>query len=522
MSFSSRLKSGKKLYFLSFFIVLILFMLSYISLQHFTRIDLTDTKRYTLSDGSKSLVKNLDDILTVKVFFSDELPPNLFFVRQYVKDLLLELANYSDDKINILFLDPSNEEVKNEALMLGIPAVRMNILEEDRFEVKNGFLGIALIYGDQHEIIPVIKNTKNIEYDFSSAIKKLVAPNVNRIAFVSGHGEYSVKEGVALLEKTNSYIDFKKSLEKNYSVLNVSLDDDLLDIDTLIIGGPKKSFSNNDRYVIDQFVLNGGNVVFLIDGVLVDSSLEATKLDLMLDDFFGYYGASVGHSLILDTSNETASFIEDDLSYIVPYSFWIKTISENFNASLPILSKLNSIVFQWSSPIIINPSVNTKIIKLISTTDNAWTQERSFDLSSDIEVRRIDKKGGQVVSVLIDDIKNSYFSSNRTYSKNDEFLSTSDESGKILLIGNSRFVTDHVLTEYPQNLKFLMNAIDYITLDDGMISIRSSVDINRSLILLSGNEKQIIRYIGIFFMPILIIIYGFLRFLKRKYRKTTF
>lgn len=522
MSFFGRIKSGGKLYLLSFLIVAIITMLAYMSLQHFVRIDLTDAKKYTLSTGSKNIVKNLDDILTVKVFFSSELPPNLLSVRQHVEDLLSELFSISGGKLNVLFLDPSNEDVKKEALMLGIPAVRMNILEKDRFEVKNGFLGIALMYGDQHEILPIVKNLNNIEYDFSSAIKKLVTPNLNRVAFISGHGEYLVEDAGLLVNKRNSYFDFKKSLEKNYSVLTVNLSDDLTDIDTIIIGGPKEAFSNNDRYAIDQFILKGKNVVFLVDGVFVNSVLEAEPLNLVLDDFLGYYGASVDHSLALDTSNEVASFIQDDSSFIVPYPLWVKAIADNFDSSTPILSKLNSILFQWASPIYINPSADTKITKLILTTDDAWVQEKSFDLSPDVHSRRIDKKGGQVLSVLISDIKDSYFSSNRMYSRQDDFIKTTKSSGRILLIGNSRFITDHVLTEYPQNLKFVMNAIDYITLDESLIGIRSRVDYDRSLIRLTGSEKQTIRLFGIFLMPSLMILYGLIRFIKRKYKKTSF
>jgi len=456
------------------------------------------------------------------ILFSAELPPNLFFVRQYVEDFLSELSSASNGKMNVLFLDPSREEVEKELRMLGIPAVRMNILEKDRFEVKNGFLGIALMYGDQHEILPIVKNTENIEYDFSSAVKKLVTPDLKRIAFVSGHDEYSIEDKGLLVKKNASYLQFKKSLEKNYSVLSVTLSDDLSDIDTLIIGGPKEFFSTNDQYIIDQFVLGGGNAVFLIDGVSVDSELNATSLDVNLDDFLGYYGASVDHSLALDSSNEIASFVQEDSTFIVPYPFWIKAISDHFDSTTPVLSKLNSVLLQWASPISINPSSDSKIVKLISTTDDAWVQEKSFDLDPDISVRRMDAKGAQTLSVLISDIKDSYFSSNRRFSRKSNFIKTTDSSGRILLIGNSRFITDHVLGEYPENLKFVMNAVDYITLDESLIGLRSKVDFDRSLIYLVSSEKQIIKLVGIFFMPCLIVLYGFIRFFKRKYKKTSF
>lgn len=511
-----RIKNNRNIHFFTLLLVGILAMLAFISVRHFFRIDLTGSQQYSISKASKNIMRELDDIVTVKVFFSKELPPNLFTVKQYTEDILSDLSSFSKGHLSVRFLDPSDEAVSKEAVTLGIPPIRMNILAKDKFEVKNGFLGIALMYADQYEIIPVVQSTQNLEYDLISSVKKLITPEVRRVGFTTGHGEYSILQD-NLMSDGDNYNEFSKSLEKNYKLKEIDLKNDSTEgIHTLIVGGPKESFSEDEKYALDQFLMKGGHLVYLVPSVYVDSDLKTSVVDTNLTDLLTYYGVTTHSSLVLDTSNETASFAQGVINFIVPYPLWVKVLSESFDTENPIVSKLESLVLPWGNPLTIDVSDGVRAATLAKTTDSSWLQNEPFNLDpnapEDIDATRMSY---DLIAILAGDF-NSFYSDSYSYSQKEGFLSSSDGKGRMIVIGNARFITDRVLQQFPQNLKFILNTIDYLTLDESLIGIRSKTVSDRPLKNLSGNQRQWVKMIGIFLMPILVVVFGIFRYIHRK------
>ena len=224
MSFLNKLKYNRNSYLITILILAIVIMVNYIAANHFVKIDLTKNKIYEVSEASKTIIKSLDDIVIIKVFFSETLPPNLFVVRQYVEDVLGEFSSYSKGNLSVKFLNPADPTIQQEALGLGIPQVQMNVVEKDKLEVKNGFLGIAITYGNQTEVLPVIKNVLNVEYNLISAIKKVTASKTMTVAFSSGHGEPKLTADLnAFQSPQDSFSLFKQSLSQNYTVSTIDL-----------------------------------------------------------------------------------------------------------------------------------------------------------------------------------------------------------------------------------------------------------------------------------------------------------
>jgi len=501
-------------------IVLIAVMLNYIASHHFLRIDLTKNQIYAVSDASKKIMGNLDDIVNVKVYFSETLPPNLLAVRQYVQDMLGELTSYSKGNLAVGFLDPSDPNVRNEALSYGIPQLQMNIIEKDKLEVKNGFLGIAVVYGNKTEILPVVQNIMNVEYDLVAAIKKVTAKEDRVLGFVTGHGEPTLENRIKVDQQSDTYSYLKQALDRNYKVVEVDLNkiDTLSNVNTLLIAGSKTSFSDDEKYAIDQFLMKGGNIVIMLDTIDVGQDLKTTAIDLGLDDLFKQYSLGIEKQFVLDRSNENASFNQGFVNFIIPYPYWVKGINKFFDKTNPIVANLDSVVFPWASPIKIYETKNVKSTILINTTSDAGLSGETFDLSPGAN-QNFTEKNQYPLAVLFEGEFSSYFSGK---TDKEDLIQKSEKPARILVIGNSRFITDRFLNNFGQNMTFAMNSIDFLTLDESLISIRSKTSFDLPLKDLSAGDRQIVKFTGILLMPLIVVVFGVLRFLARRRQKITF
>ena len=145
----------------------------------FTRFDMTAGKEYSISPATKKILKKLDDIITIKVFFSENLPPHVSKTVTDVKDILSEYSAYAGKNLRISWEDPAkSEEAKNLARSLGIPEVQLQTFEKDKVQAIKAYLGIGILYADKKEAIPVVQNLQNLEYDLTMAIMKVSRSSV--------------------------------------------------------------------------------------------------------------------------------------------------------------------------------------------------------------------------------------------------------------------------------------------------------------------------------------------------------
>jgi ABC-type uncharacterized transport system involved in gliding motility auxiliary subunit len=167
----------------------ILVVLNFISIRLFGRLDLTSQGVYTLSDASKKLVGALDDRVTVKAYFTEELPAPYNNNRRSVLDILNDYKAYSKGNLQYEFISPQGEKGEQDAQQQGISPVQVQVVNEDKLEVKRGYLGLVLLYEDRKEILPVVQNLSTLEYDISSALKRLTSKAKKKIGYTTGHGE---------------------------------------------------------------------------------------------------------------------------------------------------------------------------------------------------------------------------------------------------------------------------------------------------------------------------------------------
>ena len=324
-------------------IIGILAVINIISYQVFHRFDLTESKDYSISKTTKTMLKNLDDVVDIKLCFSRELPPNFINIRQEVKDILDEYKNYSSGKIKIEEIFPEDSpEAEQKMQQLGIPKLQFNIKEKDKFQAIGGYAGLAVYFGGKKEVIPVIQTSQNLEYEITTIIKKLTLEKIPTIAFATGHNEKSSVEGL---------INISEVLRKQYNITTVDLaTGDLVgdDVDALIILGANVPFDDRSKYIIDQFLMRGGSLLIAQDGVSVSQGAAIANL-ADLNDILSSYGVKINADLVLDVSNEAVNIPTGFFPIIMNYPFWPKILAENFDQDNPATANLETAFFPWAS-----------------------------------------------------------------------------------------------------------------------------------------------------------------------------
>ena len=163
-----------------FLYVIIIILINMVCQNHFVKIDTTKTKMYSLSKKSIQVVSRITEPLTIKCFFSKDLPPPYNVIKQYLKDLLEEYSEYSNNNFNYEFVDPKNKNFQKLASEYGITPVQVQVIKKDELKYQSVYMGIVLIHGDAIYKIPVINTTKRLEYLLTSSMEKLI----NKVSYL--------------------------------------------------------------------------------------------------------------------------------------------------------------------------------------------------------------------------------------------------------------------------------------------------------------------------------------------------
>jgi len=520
-----RLKYSTNYIALTLIVLGILAVLNFLFFRHFTRIDFTQDKRYTLTSSTKEVLKNLDDIVNIKLYFSKKLPSYLVNLRREITDILDEYKAYAGGNLLVKFIDPTeNPQLQQELQFMGIPQVQLNIIEKDQAQLTNVYFGTAIFYADKKEVIPFIDTTRTLEYDTTSAIIKVTSTETKTVGIFTGK-EHDLSE---------DYQGAKQLLEKQYKVKPVELKEGEKiseEIDTLIIAGPRE-LKDTQKYEIDQFLMRGDKIVFLIDTVDIKEGLQASSFEPNIDDLLEHYGIKVEQNLVLDRSNAPATFRSGFMTFQVPYPYWIKVISKGFSPDNPAVSDLESLVLPWTSTLktLKEKAAGITITELAKSTPLSWTRKGYYMLNPQQSFYSPGIKTESYPVALAASGKFKSFYADKpipmTEEKEDkekteakrETIKESPDT-QIIVIGNSRFIANDFLSQFRDNQVFFLNIIDWLTLGEQLIGIRSRGATDRPLLETTEQMKTLIKSINMFGIPILLILFGLIRFYLRRRRK---
>lgn len=488
-------------------IIGILAVTNYFSYKIFYRWDLTQNKVYSISSVSKRTVGELDDIVSIKAYFSDNLPHQVMSIKQEVADILDEYAAFSNGNIKVEFIDPKDDEqLQRELMMLGIPQLTFEVYEKDQLQLVNGYMGIAISFEGKSEVIPAVKrNTSDLEYQLTTAIKKVASDELATVAFLSSHGTTGLEQGGMSVAK--------QKLEELYTVANVKLSEESpeipLTVNTLIIAGPKEKFNDAQLQEINGFLVRGGSLLALVDGVNIEPGLIANKNVTGLEGLLSKYGLKLNQDLAADTRSGMASFSQGFFTFSSNYPLWPKVTNDGFNKDNSAVANLESLILPWASTL----EIDTEMLSpetasyLAFTTDKGWRMQDNFNVTPNASgVPQGEQKRYALAAYVNGILPNAY-----------DDGTTPNFNGRLIVVGDSDFISDNFLRNSPDNLTFFQNLVDSLSFDEDLINIRSKGVSSRPIKEgLSDSSRASIRYLNVFGLTAIVIIFGMVRYYTRR------
>ena len=473
----------------------VLLLLNLIGRNWYKRFDLTDNKMYSLSKSSENVVEKIDDLLTMKVYFSDDLPGELSNTQRFLQDLLEEYEAKSDN-IRFFFTNPeSNDQLEEEARKDGIQPVQMQVVEDDKLEIKRVYLGMVLLYEDKKETIPVIQTATGLEYLITTKIKTLVNTDKKTI-------------GIANLSKS---IDIKtenlsNQLRQHHITRPVELSNEgLIDesIDVLLVSGATDTLDSVTVSNLSSFLDSGRGVFFAQGGVTTDmQTQQASVINSNVFTFLNSYGLNVNQNLVLDKSCGRVQ-VQQQMGFIrmnVPMDYPFLPVVKNFNEQELVVSGLEQIHLFFPSEIVLDTALNQSVAGVIDLF-------KSSNKSGIMSGRYI----------LSPDPKNNPFLQN--LNQRSKVLGASSRlvsGGELIVVADSKFLSDDAGMSVPENMVFLMNAVDYLAGEKELISLRSREITNRPLDEIEDGTRTRWKWANVLLPSLLIAGFGMYRSKREK------
>ena len=476
----------------------ILVLVNVLANRFFFRLDFTGDKRYTLSEATKNILDDLDDPVTVTAYFSEDLPPQIAQAKSDFKDLLIEYANASDGNVMYEFVNPNKDDkTEQEAMQAGIRPVVINVREKDQAVQKKAYLGAVVKYGDKTEAIPFMQQGAAMEYDLSTAIKKLTVEDKPPIGFIQGDGEPGLNEMQQAVQ----------ALDVLYKVDPVTLTDttNLQQYKTLCLIAPKDSIPELHFQMLDSYLANGGNLYIAMNRVEGDlQQSRGYSVNTGLETWLAKKGLTVENSFVTDAQCGKVSVRQQQgmFTFNTQMAFPYLPIASNFKKS-PITEGLESVVFKFVSPIDYTGDSTLQYKPLVLSSDESGKQgvplyfniQKKWDKS---DFRNPDLTLAAMLSGKIDGSKNS----------------------RIILIGDGDFAINgagqNAHQVQPDNVNLMVNSIDYLSDDTGLIALRTKGISSRPLKTIDDSTKTLLKYLN-FLLPILLIVaFGIFRLQRNR------
>ena len=459
-------------------------------------LDLSANKIHSLSSATRNVLNQTDDLVTIKAYISNNLPPQLLPLQQTVISTLNEYDQHGGTKVKVIIKDPQkSSEAESEVQSLGIPPMQFSSVKSDQYQIVKGYFGLGVFYAGKQEIIPALQNINNLEYRLTAAINNLTKDKLPQIGITSGSGEIELAQLPAL----------RQALSVNYNLQPIDLTSeevDLSNFQTLLVIGPKDEVSEDIQKKFDSYLMSGKGLIFLIDKINVSQNLFGEKISLNIDDWLKHYGLEVEDKLVVDASSAIANFQTQQGRFITPYPFWVKTRTENANKEIPVTASLEEVIFPWASPVKLSKGAEF----LWKTTKSAKSTDQINNLGPQ-QTWNFQNNTSQLVlaGVQKNDLA-SYFDESKS------------SPVKLAVVGDADFISNQNAATSPENINFILNLVDYLSQDNNLIDIRSKQIASRPLRTIGENQKQTYKYASLAAGPILLILLaGFVRWQRRKF-----
>ena len=542
-------------------VVVILVIINSVSTSFFNRFDFTKDNRYTLSEAALDITNKAEAPLIVDVFLQGEFPSEFKRLQTEARSILEEF-NAENPNIYFNFINPLEGNADAEAIatqfyQMGMTPARVTVKENGKNEQRIIFPWAMANYNDETVKIPLLKNNlgatteervnasvQQLEYVFADAFSKLLTPRKQKIAIMRGNGE---------LPDLN-IADFIKTIKPYYRVAPFTLDsvannpigtlEKLNEYDLVIEAKPTQAFTEQEKYVLDQYLMQGGKMLWLTEQVAfeTDSLFNPSQTSfalprtLNLDDYFFKYGIRINTELVNDLYSAPlilASGQGEDTQFN-PYPWFYFPLPTATKAH-PIVNNIEAVRFEYANPIdTLKNSINKTVLLTSSPTTKLDAVPRQLSLKAlgQQPNSELYKDSEQPLAVLLEGSFTSVYE-NRLKPFSYKNNKNNSEATAILVISDGDIIKNKTNGNQPLELgferytgaaygnkEFLLNSVNYLLDDTGLIDIRSK---EISIAFLNpdkiADEKLKWQLINILLPLVLLAIFGvvFISLRKRKY-----
>tara|TARA_R110002110_G_scaffold5227_6_gene27173 strand:- start:1247 stop:2896 length:1650 start_codon:yes stop_codon:yes gene_type:complete len=533
-------------------LVLGLLLINFFGNQYYKRFDLTQDKRYTLTNTIKSIVHSVDKILNVKVYLEGDFPAEFKRLQIETKQFLEELRAVNSN-LRIQFINP--DTFREELIKKGLIPSRLTVEEDGKLSEAIIFPWAEISYQNKTNLVNLLPSSnansqdeqlqnavENLEFSFASAIKNINRKNKQKIAVLSGNGE---------LQDIYLY-SFLKEVATKYSLAKFTLDSvvtnpqktlkDLTSFDLAIIAKPTIKFSDNEKLTLDQFIINGGKTLWMIDNVQADqdSLLQTGKMlayprDLNLTDLLFAYGVRINTTLIKDMYATKIPLATGNVGNKTQFQYvpWNFHPLVNGNPNHPITKNIRPVRLQFTTQIDTLKNNIKKAPLLATSLLSAKLGTPNFvELKSIANEQNLNeyKSGKQLTAVLLEgNFKSAY--KDRIKPFKTSLYKEQSSANKMVIIADGDIAKNQLLKDQPYDLstdkwtqetfgnkEFLLNTVDYLLDDDGLINLRNkSLKINILDKQKTFKERSFWQLFNIVLPLVLLAIFGVIfNYLRRK------
>jgi len=511
-------------------LLLVIFLINFLGTFKFLRFDLTSEKRYTLSPTTISLLENLDDYVFVKVYLEGDFPAEYKKLRNSTREMLDEFRAYSD-LVHYEFINPSESEDEAERKAIYKQLYREGLTYTTPVEQKSSGVSQTLIWPGAlftykgrtlplqllksstyaNEVAMINRSVNDLEYEMTNTIRKLRNNSKPKIAIIEGHGEIDSLETK----------DFTDGLREYYTVERIRIDSNLTSLvyhaekkdsfvfapryQAIIIAGPDSAYSEKDKFVVDQYIMHGGKVLWLtervsasMDSLSSASAMMAYPLDLNLDDQLFKYGARINSDLVMDLRSSVIPVVVGMVGNQPRYEpkRWPYFPLSLPTSNHPVVNNLNAIKFDFASSIDTVAAAGIRKTVLLAGSERGTVINAPARISLNILREEPDlavySKSGIPLAVLLEGKFSSVFGNRVVPEIKDNkaigFLNKCEKDNAMIVIGDADVVRNRVnrkegklsplgydrfTGETYGNKDFLLNCVNYLCDDSGLISVRS-------------------------------------------------
>ncbi len=481
----------------------------------FHRFDLTADKRYTLSEASLNILKNAKEPIYVDVFLEGNFPAEFKRLQTETKQILEEFKAYNPNII-YQFVNPLENPEEADAIMesfleRGLTPIKVTVDDKGKQSQEVVFPWAIASYKDKSTKLPLLKNrlgastqekvissVQHLEYAFADAFYKVTTPKQKKIAVIKGNGEMA-----------DAYqADFLRTLGESYFLGAFTLDSvaknpaktlkQLQNFDLALIAKPKEAFSDQEKQVLDQFLINGGKTIWLVESVNIDmenlrqnGSAFAFPFDLGLNDMFFKYGFRINPYLVKDLQATPIALATGQRGNETQYEKYPWFFSPYIfpESHHPIVNNIDGIKLEFTNPIDVLKNDIKKTVLLQSSI-----YSKKIGTPVEIDLKTVNEKpnpqdytpGNLPIGLLLE----GYFSSvyeNRVLPFKDSNFKAKGKSSKMIIVTDGDIIKNQLdekgqpmelgydkwTNQMYSNKEFLMNCVNYLLDDNGLINIRS-------------------------------------------------